>query len=992
MASFADTEPDDTAPEDTTLQAFIAQLQPIQWNRWGRLEGKNARIRRDFNERWNLEKFFEWPPDMFGLTSSILQTTGAYRATITPPADDFKWPPVGWQIVCREKARGWLAWMSGASESNPMESYCETLKSESLKRVLIRDLYDIETMAKGEEETKKNAVEVCRTLLELHAISDEAMRGVGTLYSPRTSFTSDAAPREPGWPPVGLERIHLQANLLLVCKGSLSRLGKHRGTVLPRTRASQVGHTLRSFSHNLTFHRSEVDVAWRAVPWMNLTESTLNALIVPWPYKINARSFHSALRPETFEELGDERYFTYKPTGSAVTTARSFAEPGSALREPKDDDSEATPRVETLDGDCTTPDQRFDPRDIAARVRQALVEARQVHLLIFPEAALSVHDLKELQRVLSVCIPKYAMPLIIAGVCDTEDDRRNGDSAPSAEPHRFNRAVLSYYSVGKWFTMQQDKHHRWKLDDSQIATYDLGGVLSGARDSWESIAIPRRRISFITSNAWMTIAPLICEDLARLDPVSDLIRGVGPTLLVALLQDGPQLPSRWPGRYASVFADDPGTAVLTVTSLGMCRRSIPPETRYEGVRDAREKSKGKVALWKDPLQGWREIWIGRPHPAALLMMVTQWGRTRTSDARVDGESPTFRYQGIHTPKPPREVQKWVDTKMEPHEPPKASGEKPEAETSGAPRSEPASTPLPPSRIIYRDNLLDITELTIYTFFLDALVDLACGDDATEEKLTGLLNWMLVALGVRALEGEIDATPPDSEDTINRSDTDIQRHIREALATRRSLPVEIPTPHLLLALHAAAELVQAALNKASLEATRDYRGVLAALFEVAHDKLTGEDPTWLLDQWSLKEIRSTAATSEEVISELSRRSHFAHNDASRRGEARPAPTRLNQRAISIPVHRVGRILYGSPQKLLWAIHNRLAILRRNGKLASRDAILLNEVENFVRKPYDDAFLDWYLKEKAKFNRIKEEERAAGKLTRVEGGDQALVPRL
>src|SRR6185436_17599598 len=109
------------------------------------------------------------------------------------------------------------------------------------------------------------------------------------------------------------------------------------------------------------------------------------------------------------------------------------------------------------------------------------------------------------------------------------------------------------------------------LDAGQIATYQLGGFLSGSRSWWESIPIPRRRLSFLTSNAWLTLAPLICEDLARLDPVSDLIRGVGPTLLVALLLDGPQLQNRWPARYAGVLAEDPGTSVLTVTALGMSR-------------------------------------------------------------------------------------------------------------------------------------------------------------------------------------------------------------------------------------------------------------------------------------------------------------------------------------------------------------------------------------------------------------------------------------
>ena len=37
--------------------------------------------------------------------------------------------------------------------------------------------------------------------------------------------------------------------------------------------------------------------------------------------------------------------------------------------------------------------------------------------------------------------------------------------------------------------------------------------------------------------------------------------------------DGPQRASRWPGHYAGVLADDPGSSVLTVTSLGLVDRA-----------------------------------------------------------------------------------------------------------------------------------------------------------------------------------------------------------------------------------------------------------------------------------------------------------------------------------------------------------------------------------------------------------------------------------
>jgi hypothetical protein len=73
----------------------------------------------------------------------------------------------------------------------------------------------------------------------------------------------------------------------------------------------------------------------------------------------------------------------------------------------------------------------------------------------------------------------------------------------------------------------------------------------------------------------VTLAALVCDDLAQNDDVAELIRSVGPTCVLTALLDGPQLNSRWASRYASVLADDPGSAVMTLTSYGMVQRSRP---------------------------------------------------------------------------------------------------------------------------------------------------------------------------------------------------------------------------------------------------------------------------------------------------------------------------------------------------------------------------------------------------------------------------------
>ena len=124
-----------------------------------------------------------------------------------------------------------------------------------------------------------------------------------------------------------------------------------------------------------------------------------------------------------------------------------------------------------------------------------------------------------------------------------------------------NYVSVSAPIVGGSIAYQQDKHHPWRLDRNQIRQYSLGGRLDPNVQWWEDIAIRRREVWFNVYLPWLSFCVLICEDLARQEPVSSLVRAVGPSLVIALLMDGPQLQSRWPSRYASVLADDPGSSV-----------------------------------------------------------------------------------------------------------------------------------------------------------------------------------------------------------------------------------------------------------------------------------------------------------------------------------------------------------------------------------------------------------------------------------------------
>jgi hypothetical protein len=103
--------------------------------------------------------------------------------------------------------------------------------------------------------------------------------------------------------------------------------------------------------------------------------------------------------------------------------------------------------------------------------------------------------------------------------------------------------------------------------------------------------------------------------------------------------DGPQLNSRWSSRYASVLADDPGCSVITLSSLGMVRRSRPngcPESRV-------------VASWKDAFGNLIPIDLEKDKEAVILNLQFKVGKEWTVDGRHDGAAATFPILcGIHS--------------------------------------------------------------------------------------------------------------------------------------------------------------------------------------------------------------------------------------------------------------------------------------------------------------------------------------------------------
>jgi len=274
--------------------------------------------------------------------------------------------------------------------------------------------------------------------------------------------------------------------------------------------------------------------------------------------------------------------------------------------------------------------RRLSARSIAnfflQLVAQAEHEVGEVNGIVLPELSLDDERAMGIAKILAA--KNTNLELFIAGVAAPQGRiTRNCAKTFLFKKGRGTRAKEKRQLLSYW---EQSKHHRWRLDANQIRRYSLGDQLEPAGYWWELTNIDKRGCVFYVFRDGMSLATLICEDLARIDPVQSVIRSIGPNLVVALLMDGPQLEKRWSGRYATVLADDPGSAVLTLTSLGLLRRSALPGTEPR-----------QIGLWKGAEGVTTELNLPKGHHA-LLLTLTHAGETNyTIDGRSDGES-TFK--------------------------------------------------------------------------------------------------------------------------------------------------------------------------------------------------------------------------------------------------------------------------------------------------------------------------------------------------------------
>jgi hypothetical protein len=457
------------------------------------------------------DELLEWPPDLFALTEAILERSESHRLLLRPPVGA-QWPPA--RIV------GWPAAVEDAgrawsawleNRSGPLPE----LVSDEWEAFCERAEDPLERLVSGDDWR------MCEALITLHAIADEACAGLG--------LALDRADAE------GCI-YRARARELLAKTGSLARIPTRALRVLPKTLTSPSGTSQRSLSRYACMLGPHIDIRWYKLPARRRgtgpEAEAVNLLMLPWPLRVRESDFRpldGSVRGQEGELFG---LFEFAPS-------------------------------EKLDLDL------LDRVILAARD-----EVESVDVVTLPEGAVDESEVADLEALLD----HHGVGFVNVGVRGhpTQPERLPQNWIHSGISPRLEKGGRDPQGAGEhWFHIRQHKLNRWSLDEGQIYQYNLGGVLHPHIRWWEGIEVPPRLVRVVELGEGITLVFLVCEDLAQSDGLADVLRAIAPTIVGAFLLDGPQLASRWAARYASVLADDPGSAVLTVTSFGMTERSRP---------------------------------------------------------------------------------------------------------------------------------------------------------------------------------------------------------------------------------------------------------------------------------------------------------------------------------------------------------------------------------------------------------------------------------
>jgi hypothetical protein len=491
-----------------------------------------------------------WPPDLFAVCASILLKTGGYWRLRSRPA------------LRRILERTYLDPLIAAYGAFDLENRIDADLSNSQKKEIValwRTL--LEERSVDFAVVADGTIEAALTLL---LVADGACEGVGRANSnhPFATLIRDEHQRL-----LAQGRNELPHPHRSICRN----VPLADARVLPKTLTPQLGQTVRILSDHLSLIDSrEVETTWyfaEEPDQTNTNLSELNLLLVPFPYQIDGECFYPT-NQSPIKILGQPRH--------------EFQIDQLWLRDLNGGEG-LLPFLSNL-------------------VKEAERAGEKVHGIVLPEQAISHQAANALADWLVATHPQ--LRFFVAGVGGLRNE--NGHILP------VNACHVSIFVSGKTqLRWTQTKHHQWRLDRLQIEKYQLIDRLNPDHGWWESFDVSRE-CYFCSLNGGFAMTTLICEDLSRVEPTLHVIRAVGPNLVIALLMDDSQIRSRWSGACAWALAEDPGSSVLTLTSLGLIARSTYRDT----------KKPASIALWQSRTPPTEEVVMPWDCQAVLLKLST----------------------------------------------------------------------------------------------------------------------------------------------------------------------------------------------------------------------------------------------------------------------------------------------------------------------------------------------------------------------------------
>ncbi|WP_139068741.1 hypothetical protein [Hyphomonas sp. ND6WE1B] len=546
-------------PRDIIRMAFP---QGTQWTELAQKPAETA-----WNEPPN------WAPDLFGIAAYLLEHAGAYHH-FTPGGATLGLSDLEMTLsdeerhLIQEEARLWredplhrpdfvrAAWKEIYGEG---KSVCSALNKD--KTSLPGWWRDALMLAAYADET---CVHVGHTGANGPDVTAEWIQSV--LVANANAEITEANGSSKSHP----DQVSISEGPFSICLAA----SEDMFCVQPKGRTPDIGCTIRSMSQNLSLMppTGVLQTGWRIVPSDSLgspDKTPFNCLFVPYPYKINPKSFKVA--------------------------------PGGKKWNWFDVEQDWLPR------------NGADQAQFLEFIERLLQEASKgsggtrINAIVFPEYALTWQLHEKLVAFIQERIKDEAaakngrifssLEFVISG------------SSSNCDGHSGNFVLTTQLvdvmsGAVKWKTAvhsSRNKHHRWQVTPQQIDEYNLqegfddvdGKALLPAY--WERISIPRRRLHTHQFRDQSVLTTLICEDLARAEPVHKYVRAVGPNIIFVLLMDGCQLEQRWPARYAMGLSEDPGSAVVTLTS-----RALISQSNAKRQRDGETCPKWSVALARNP--------------------------------------------------------------------------------------------------------------------------------------------------------------------------------------------------------------------------------------------------------------------------------------------------------------------------------------------------------------------------------------------------------